>query len=232
MLQRHRRPLRQTRRRRGERRRRRSRSAPRGGAQRPAHRPRQGHDGARGGARAAGGGGPRSRASSVLEEHTADRSDHARQVRRAGGSAPALTCSTSAPGAVETILARSTILATGGACKVYLYTTNPDVATGDGIAMAFRAGGRDLQHGVLPVPPHLPSSGPQARRTSSSREALRGEGPSSGALDGTAFMKEYDPRLELAPRDIVARAIDFDMKKHRRRAMRLPRHHRQRSRRS
>ena len=76
---------------------------------------------------------------------------------------------------VETYLARATVLATGGAGKVYLYTTNPDVATGDGVAMAYRAGRRDREHGVLPVPPHLPL--PPARRARFLiSEALRGEG--------------------------------------------------------
>jgi L-aspartate oxidase len=148
----------------------------------------------------------------VFEQHTLVDLVTGRKLGRAEAGCVGLHALDGVRDEVATFRAPHTILATGGAGKVYVYTTNPDTATGDGIAAAWRAGCRVANMEFIQFHPTCLYH-PHAKSFLIS-EAVRGEGGRLLLPDGTRFMPAHDERAELAPRDVVARAIDFEMKKH------------------
>lgn len=147
----------------------------------------------------------------LFEQHLAIDLITARRLGRVEPKCHGAYIFNKATGKVETWGATFTVLATGGASKVYRYTTNPDVTTGDGIAMGWRAGCRVANMEFMQFHPTCLYH-PRAKNFLIT-EAIRGEGGLLLLPDGSRFMPRFDTRAELAPRDIVARAIDYEIKR-------------------
>jgi len=148
----------------------------------------------------------------LLEDHVAIDIVTSRKLNRSGANqCIGLYVLDQDSGEVVSINTKELVLASGGTSKVYLYTTNPDTSTGDGIAIAWRAGCRVANMEFIQFHPTCLYH-PHAKSFLIS-EAVRGEGGRLCLPDGSGFMQHHDPRQELAPRDIVARAIDYEMKR-------------------
>ena len=142
----------------------------------------------------------------LITEHQTPKRDYSRGIHCWGAYVLSIKQQT-----VKTVLAAVTVLATGGCGQVYLHTTNPAIATGDGIAMAYRAGAKIANMEFMQF--HPTSLYHQDAKSFLISEAVRGYGALLRNRQGHAFMASYHSQAELAPRDIVARAIDYEMKK-------------------
>lgn len=146
----------------------------------------------------------------VYENHQAVDLLTAREPGAVGDRCCGVLALDSETGMLVPIAARAVMLATGGAGQIYRHTTNPSIATGDGVAMAYRAGARVANMEFIQF--HPTALYPARERTFLISEAVRGEGAILKRRDGTPFMQDYHPLASLAPRDVVARAIDREMK--------------------
>jgi L-aspartate oxidase len=148
----------------------------------------------------------------ILENHSAVDLLTARDPGKLGERCCGILALDADAGVLVPILSRAVMLATGGCGQVYRHTTNPSIATGDGVGIAYRAGAKIANMEFIQF--HPTALYPARERTFLISEAVRGEGAVLRRRDGTSFMEAYHPLASLAPRDVVARAIDREMKLH------------------